>query len=126
MAKVFIIEDNATIAKIWKVQLERSGHEVTITTTGVEALEIVGRINPDIILTDLMLPGMHGFEVVEKLKEREDTKGIPIIVLTATSSHQNKEQAHLLGVYKYIVKSDCSPRQLTEAITEALAAPKTN
>jgi len=126
MAKVFIIEDNATIAKIWRVQLERSGHEVTITGTGIEALEIVGRINPDIILTDLMLPGMHGFEVVEKLKEREDTKGIPIIVLTATSSHQNKEQAHLLGVYKYIVKSDCSPRQLAETIAAALAVSKTN
>ncbi len=126
MAKVFIIEDNATIARIWKVQLERHGYEVAIATRGNEALDVVGRINPDIILTDLMLPGMNGFEVIEKLRERDDVKDIPVIVLTATSSHQNKERAILMGVYKYIVKSECSPKQLMETIAAALEATKTN
>jgi CheY-like chemotaxis protein len=126
MAKVLIIEDNATIAKIWRVQLERSGHEVAVAARGVEALELVGNVNPDIILTDLMLPGMNGFEVVEKLRGREDTKDIPIIILTATSSHQNKERAALMGVHSYIVKSECTPRQLSEAVSAALGAAKTN
>jgi len=126
MAKVFIIEDNATIAKIWKVQLERTGHEVTVASRGAEALELVGNVIPDIILTDLMLPGMNGFEVVQKLRGREDTKDIPIIILTATSSHQSKERAALMGIHRYIVKSECTPRQLGEAVTAALSAAKTN
>jgi CheY-like chemotaxis protein len=106
--------------------LERNGHEVTVTRTGNEALEVVEKINPDIILTDLMLPGMNGFEVVEKLREKETTKEIPIIILTATNSHQNKERAILLGVYKYIVKSECTPKQLSETITAALGVTKAN
>lgn len=122
MARIFIIEDNAMIGRLWKLQLEKAGHEVFIAITGTEALDTIGKANPDIILADVMLPGMSGFEVIEKLNERETTKDIPVIMLSATSSHQNKERAHLLGVYKYIVKSECSPRQLLETIEAALGA----
>ena len=120
MANVFIIEDNRTIGKIWRSQLERAGHRVTIATTGPEALEVIGSVNPDIILADIMLPGMSGFEVLEKLREREATKDIPVIILSATSTHQNKERAFSLGVYKYIVKSECTPRHLLENVEAAL------
>lgn len=127
MAKVFIIEDNATIAKIWKVQLERCGYEVVISTNGPEAIEMAPKVQPDIILSDVMLPGMSGFEIVQRLKERQETKHIPVIILSATNSPQNKERAILLGVHKYIVKSECTPRQLSDSVAAALAlASKTN
>ena len=122
MARILIIEDNATIGRLWKLQLERAGHEVTIATTGPKALELVGSITPDIMLTDIMLPGMSGFEVLEKLGEREATRDIPAIILSASSSHRHKERAFSLGVYKYIVKSECTPRQLLETVEAALEA----
>ncbi len=120
MARILLVEDNTMICRIWKLQLEKSGHEVASVQTGDEALEHLARETPDLMLTDVMLPGMSGLELVEKLRADERTRNIPVIVLSALSSQRNKEQALSLGVARYIVKSECSPDRLAAAVSEVL------
>jgi len=121
MAKILLIEDNSMICRIWMLQLEKFGHSVTAVSSGDEALEHLASESVDLVLTDVMLPGMGGLEIVEKLRADEKTKDLPVIVLSALSSRSNKEKALSLGVFKYIVKSECTPGRLAATVTEALA-----
>ena len=120
MARILLVEDNTMICRIWKLQLEKSGHKIVSVHTGDEALEYLAQETPDLVLTDVMLPGMSGLELVEKIRAGEQTRNIPVIVLSALSSQGSKEQALSLGVARYIVKSECSPDLLASVVSEVL------
>ena len=82
-AKVAVIEDEADILEVIEYNLNREGFQVCRATDGEAALRLVQRDVPDLVLLDLMLPKVDGLEVLRQIKENEDTKTIPVVILTS-------------------------------------------
>ncbi len=101
MAKVLVVEDELNIATIIKVNLQNEGFEVEIAGDGVEGYEKYKSFSPDIILLDIMMPKMNGFEVCEKIREESM---VPIIMLTARAEESDKVKGLELGADDYVVK----------------------
>jgi len=118
---VVCIEDEPEMITLIKAILGRKGYEVTGAENGREGLEVIGRMKPDLILLDLMMPGMDGWEVYQKLKANEATQNIPVIVVTAKAQSIDKMLGlHIAKVDDYIAKP-FSPQELVESIEKVLA-----
>jgi two-component system alkaline phosphatase synthesis response regulator PhoP len=85
--KILLVDDDYDFTVSVKTVLEASGFQVVTASAGEEGLEKVGAERPDLIVLDVMMPGMNGWEVCETLKDSEDTRKIPVIMLTAVASH---------------------------------------
>ena len=102
--KILLVEDNEIYAKIIKVCLEESGHEVHVFQDGESALKDIEKIMPHAILLDIMLPGISGIAVCKKLKENPSLQSIPVIMLTAKSEEGIVQAAIRAGANDYITK----------------------
>ena len=121
MNVVVCIEDEPEMITLIKAILNRRGYEVVGAGNGREGLETIERIRPDVILLDLMMPGMDGWEVYQKLKANEATSQIPVIVVTAKAQSIDKMLGlHIAKVDDYIAKP-FSPQELVESIARVLA-----
>ena len=121
MNVVVCIEDEPEMITLIKAILNRRGYEVVGAGNGREGLETIERIKPDVILLDLMMPGMDGWEVYQKLKANEATSQIPVIVVTAKAQSIDKMLGlHIAKVDDYIAKP-FSPQELVESIAKVLA-----
>ena len=104
MAHILVVDDVPTNIAIL-VELLRSEHSVQMATDGAKALQLAsGDAPPDLILLDVNMPGMDGFEVCGKLKESQHTRHIPVIFVTALDDHINEEKGFKLGAVDYIRK----------------------
>ncbi|GAG04656.1 unnamed protein product, partial [marine sediment metagenome] len=83
MARILVADDDPLSIKLLNFRLRSVGHEVIFAVNGGEALEIATREKPDLVLLDIMMPVMNGFQVLRKLKLQEGTKNIPVIILTS-------------------------------------------
>jgi two-component system response regulator RegX3 len=101
---VLIIEDELAIAKPIRYALQEEGYDVSIAASGEEGLEKAKRHNPDIIVLDLMLPGLPGEEVCKELRTYENISGVPIIILTAKNTDVDKVICRVIGADCYITK----------------------
>jgi len=101
MARILVVDDEATLLATLRFNLEREGFEVITTSDGGDALKLVESEHPDLILLDLMLPGMHGFEVCRTLRKRTS---IPIVILTARTEEVDRVVGLELGADDYITK----------------------
>ena len=104
MAHILIVEDDPNITKLLSVRLEHSGYIVTVAPDGDHALANVHTYAPDLILLDIMLPGLSGFEVAKRLKLDITTSHIPIIMLTARSDGQSAMTGVARGADAYLTK----------------------
>jgi two-component system OmpR family response regulator len=117
---ILIVEDDRKIARVVKVYLEGEGFRVTLAERGREALELVSKELPSLVVLDLMLPDMTGEEVCQELREIGD---FPIIMLTAKSSEEEKVAGFALGADDYVVKP-FSPRELVARVKAVLKRTK--
>lgn len=104
MKKVLIVEDERDLAELLAYNLEKEGYQALVTGTGVEGLETARRELPDLILLDLMLPGMMGTEVCSALRHSDKTRGIPVLMLTARGDEIDRVVGFEMGADDYIVK----------------------
>ena len=102
--RILVIEDEEDIQMLISFNLNKEGYEILIESSGEKGLETARRKNPDLILLDLMLPGMSGFDVCSTLKEEEATDGIPIVMITAKSEEEDIVKGLELGADDYITK----------------------
>lgn len=102
--KILIVEDEKDIRKMLDYNLEKEGYKTVITDDGEEAIRVVNKERPDLILLDLMLPGMDGLEVCKTLKKDTKTSSIPIIMLTAKTQESDKVVGLELGADDYVTK----------------------
>ena len=117
--KVLIVDDEIHIVHVVAIKLRNNGYEVVSANNGAEAYEYACEINPDIIVTDYQMPVMTGMELVEKLRSNEQTKDIPVIMLTARSFAISKEQREELKISECLSKP-FSPRELLVYIEDIL------
>lgn len=114
------MEDDPTSVKLLNFRLKSLGHEVLCATNGREALETAAREKPDLILLDVMMPVMDGFQVLRKLKSQEETKNIPVIMLTAKVQEKDVVVGLETGAVDYITKP-FSFAELIARVNRALA-----
>jgi two-component system alkaline phosphatase synthesis response regulator PhoP len=89
--KVLVVDDEIHIVHVVAIKLRNNGYEVISADNGAEAFKLACKEKPDIIVTDFQMPGMTGLELVEKLRQREETRDIPAIMLTARSFARKRE-----------------------------------
>jgi DNA-binding response OmpR family regulator len=102
--KIVLAEDEPQIARLIEFKLKKEGYEVTWKENGEEALEAIKADKPDLILLDIMMPVMGGYEVLRRLKEDENLKSIPVIMLTAMAQEKDVVKGIDLGAEDYISK----------------------
>ncbi|HEX4633962.1 MAG TPA: type II/IV secretion system protein [Gemmatimonadales bacterium] len=102
--KVLLVDDEDSLRKVMKDLLERDGYDVTEARDGVQALDQVDRVGPDIVVLDLNLPGLDGYGVLSHLRSRPATAGIPVIVLTAKGDEDNEVRVFELGADDFLTK----------------------
>jgi DNA-binding response OmpR family regulator len=121
MTKVLIIDDEAPIRLLCRVNLEAEGMEVVEAPDGPTGLEVVESERPDAILLDVMMPGLDGWSVAERLLEKEDTREIPIVFLTARADLRDRARGMDLGGIDYITKP-FNPVDLASLVEEVVSA----
>lgn len=106
MPRILSVEDDVDLQQVYTYVLTKKGWDVTYAYDGKEGLEKALELRPDLILLDLMLPGLNGVEIIQALKENPETKAIPVVVMTAyPSDAQFLESAVLaMGAVKYLAK----------------------
>jgi DNA-binding response OmpR family regulator len=120
MAKVLVIDDEAPIRLLCRVNLEAEGMDVLEAGDGPSGLETARSAEPDVILLDVMMPGLDGWRVAEELLEDERTSGIPIVFLTARAEVRDRARGLDLGGIDYVTKP-FNPIELAPLVEELLA-----
>jgi DNA-binding response OmpR family regulator len=121
--RVLIVEDDKHISKLVKFNLEKTNYDCAIASSGEKALEALNDQPVDLIILDIMLPGMDGFGICRAIKEKEELKNIPIIMLTAKGEEVDRIVGLELGADDYIVKP-FSPRELVLRVKAILKRGK--
>lgn len=104
MTKILLVEDNDMLQDILSARLEMRGFIVKVTDNGLDALKIVESDPPDLILMDMSLPYMNGWDTTKQLKSQEETKNIPIIALTAHALMTDRQRGLEVGCDEYETK----------------------
>ncbi|HBG81432.1 TPA: response regulator [candidate division CPR2 bacterium] len=113
---ILIVEDDPYILKMYELKLGMAGYDVKTAINGRLGLDKVREKKPDLILLDILMPEMDGFEVLEHLKGDPDTKGVPVLVLSNLGQEDHINKAMSFGVQGFIVKSQYTPSQVVETI----------
>ena len=104
MAKIIYCEDDPSVQKLVRVALRSTPHEIRIVGDGAEALKLIERETPDVVFTDISMPGLDGIQLVKVLKSRPHLEHISIIVVTASAQRHQVEELHRYGIDGYIRK----------------------
>jgi|SRR3990167_403312 len=119
-SKVAIIEDDLAIAQMYRIKFEADGYLVETAENGKLGLELVQKMQPDIILLDLMMPVMTGEQMLTELRKTEWGKNIKVVILTNVGEQEIPEQVKKLNVSAFILKADMTPRQVAELVKDQL------
>lgn len=117
---LLIVDDDIFLVDIMAFTLKQSGFEIIKAHNGQEAIDIINKEHIDLVLTDIMMPVMDGFELAANLRKNEATKNIPIIFLTAKSNVEDKNRGFNIGINDYVVKP-FNLKDLVSRINKALS-----
>lgn len=120
MTKVVVADDDRMFRKAAETTLRRQGYSVTTASDGEEALQLIRSEQPDIIVLDLIMPKLQGFDVLQVLKQDTLTSDIPVIVLSSLTQEQDKQEALDLGAVAYFNKSTFSLGELVNQVERTL------
>ena len=126
MAKIMLVEDDKSLREIYSIRLVAEGYDVVSAGDGEEALAMAVQQKPDLIVSDVMMPKISGFDMLDILRSTPETKDIKVIMMTALSSDDQRQRGESLGADKYLVKSQVGIEDVVNAVKEVLggtAAP---
>ena len=122
MSKIIIVEDDPMLSEIYQMTFSGAGFEVFLAENGKTALDVIKKENVDVVLSDLIMPEMDGFELIKILRGGEYDPKIKIIITSNLSDEDNHKKAIELGANGFIIKSNCTPSQLVEEAKKIIAA----
>lgn len=121
--KVLLVDDDLTLNQMYEERLKMEGFEVATARDGQEAVAKAKSEKPDIVLLDIMMPGVDGFQVLETLRKLTETQKTPILLVTALIQETMRIKGKQLGATDFIIKSEITPGQLVGKIKEYLHSP---
>jgi len=113
MAKIMLVEDDNSLREIYEARLAAEGYQVVSARDGEEALAMALKEHPDLIIADIMMPKVSGFDMLDILRSTPETKNTKIIIMTALSQAEDKARAEKLGADRYLVKSQVTLEDVT-------------
>ena len=122
MAHILVVDDSATDQYVFKKVLEKNGHQVPVAKDGEEGVNLAKQLEPDLILMDVVMPVLNGFQATRELARSDSTRRIPIIMVTTKDAESDVQWAKRQGASAYIVKPAKEGR-LIECIGRLLEAP---
>jgi two-component system alkaline phosphatase synthesis response regulator PhoP len=120
MGRVLVVDDEPDVLLLCRLNLQQGGHDLLEASNGSSALELARERHPDVIVLDLMMPGMNGYEVLETLQQDEETSEIPVLVLTAKSLREDRERSHEMGASGFLTKPFL-PSELCEMVESLIS-----
>ena len=120
MSQIMVVEDDASLREIYSIRITAEGYEVVSAGDGEEALAVAVREKPDLILSDVMMPKISGFDMLDILRSTPETADIKVIMMTALSADDQRQRGESLGANKYLVKSQVGIEDVIGAIHEVL------
>ena len=120
MKKILLVEDDDALASVYTTRLDAEGFNIKRVPNGEEALAATLEFRPDLILLDVMMPKVSGFDVLDILRNTPDTNNVKVIMLTALSQESDKQRAMDLGVDDYLVKSQVVIADVVDRIKQLL------
>ena len=124
MAKILIVEDDKFLRELIAKKLIKEGYEVEEAIDGEDGVRKAEKIMPDLILLDLILPGIDGFEVLKRVKENQKTALIPVVILSNLGQKDEIEKGLNLGAVDFLIKAHFTPEEIVEKIKLVLAKNK--
>jgi len=118
--KILLVEDDDSLASVYSTRLEAEGFSIKRVPNGEEALSAALEFRPDLILLDVMMPKVSGFDVLDILRNTPETANLQVIMLTALSQESDKARAEELGVDDYLVKSQVVIADVVERVKHHL------
>lgn len=119
MPKILLVEDDPDLQKLMTMKLKMEDFDVENAQTGQDALEMIKK-NPDLVLLDILLPDIDGITVLNEIASHDETKNIPVIILSNLADRGSHEQAEAVGHYDYMVKSKVNLDEVIDKIREKL------
>ncbi|OGP59557.1 MAG: hypothetical protein A2V67_06305 [Deltaproteobacteria bacterium RBG_13_61_14] len=119
MKKILIVDDEENVRRLVRMSLEADGYEFEEAESGEEALRKAKALKPDLVILDLMMPDQWGYVVCEELKHDPETRAIPVMILTARTSHLSKKMGKVSGGDEYLVKP-FQPQELRAKVKSLL------
>ena len=117
MAKILIVEDDDFLRNLLSKKLKEDGHEVEQAESGEKGVDMLPKVKPDLLVLDLLLPSLHGLEVLSWLKEQEgDLADIPVIVLSNLGNEEDIEKAYEIGAKDFLVKAKFTPQEIVDKV----------
>jgi CheY-like chemotaxis protein len=120
--RVLVCDDDPVILRLLEVNLELEGFDVLTGNNGEEGVEIAKREHPDLVILDIMMPRMDGYEACRLIKENEDTRHIPVVFLSAKAQASDIERGKSYGVAEYLTKP-FDPTDLTDLVFKLVGQP---
>jgi len=119
---IILVEDEKTLANLIEAGLKKEGYEVEVARDGKEGLRSIEEGKPDLVLLDMMLPGLKGFDILEKLNEKGRLSTLPIVILSNSGEPIEIERALKMGVRDYLIKVNFSPEEVVTKVNDVLKA----
>lgn len=121
MTKIMLVEDDKSLREIYGIRLVAEGYEIVSAGDGEEALAMAVKERPDLILSDIMMPKISGFDMLDILRTTPETKDIKVIMMTALSSEEQRARGESLGANRYLVKSQVGIEDVVRAVSDVLS-----
>ncbi|MDZ7798022.1 MAG: response regulator [Patescibacteria group bacterium] len=118
--KILLVEDDTFLSGMYVSKLDIEGFETVLASEGKQGLKMVKQENPDLILLDIILPKMDGFEILKEIRKDKKTKDIPVILLTNLGQKKDVDKAFNLGAVDYLIKAHFMPSEVVEKIKKTL------
>ena len=118
---VLLIEDDEFLAELYATKLNLEGYKVVLANDGEKGLKMIKEKKPDLVLLDIILPKMDGFEILTKIKADPELKSIPVILLTNLSQKDEVKRGLDLGANDYLIKAHFMPSEVVKKIKQSLA-----
>src|SRR5437868_3658642 len=120
MAKLMLVEDDNNLREIYEARLQAEGYEIVTAKDGEEALVVAKAEKPDLIISDVMMPKISGFEMLDILRNTDGLKDVKVIMLTALGQSDDQQRAGRLGADRYLVKSQVTLEDIVKVTHELL------
>lgn len=122
--KILVVDDDAPLLEMYKERLQIAGYDVETASNGEDGIEKAKQIKPDLVLLDIMMPRVNGFDALQKMRQDPATAKTPVLMLTALVQESTKQRAQQAGAQGYIVKSETMPGEVIKKIQETISAAK--